>query len=53
MQTDCLPSSAASISAGTSGLSPLVRYTAVLIATTSGSSAAARTNASKLPAKDS
>ena len=39
--------------AGTSGLSPLVLYTAVFIAITSGSRAAARTKASKLAVKDS
>ena len=36
MQTACLPRSAASISAGTSGESALVRYTVCLIASTSG-----------------
>ena len=51
--TLCLPSSAASISAGTSGDSSLVRYTVVFSAITSGSLAAARTNASKLVANDS
>ena len=43
----------ASISAGRAALSPLVRYTVVFIAITSGSAAAARTNASKLEANDS
>ena len=52
-QTLCLPSSIASISAGTSGVSSLVRYTVAFSAITSGSPAAVRTNASKLEANES
>src|ERR687888_399532 len=48
--TLCLPFSAASISAGTSGVSSLVRYTVAFRPITSGSLAAVRTNASKLVA---
>ena len=46
MQTACLPRSDASISAGTSGESALVRYTVCLIASTSGSATACLTNRS-------
>ena len=52
-QTLCFPFSAASTSAGTSGVSSLVRYTVAFRAITSGSLAAVRTNASKLVAKES
>ena len=52
-QTLCFPSSDASISAGTSGDSSLVRYTVVFSPITSPSFAAARTNASNVPANDS
>ena len=41
------------MSAGTSGVSSLVRYTVAFSAITSGSAAAARTNASKLVANES
>jgi hypothetical protein len=46
--TACLPRSAARISAGISADSPLVRYTVILIASTSGSSTACLTNRSTL-----
>jgi hypothetical protein len=52
-QTLCLPSSDASISAGTSGDSSLVRYTVVFSPMTAGSFAAVRTNSAKLVANDS
>ena len=52
-QTVCLPRSDASISAGTSGVSSLVRYTVDLIAITSGSAAARSTYDSKLAANES
>ena len=52
-QTDCLPSSAHSMSDETSAESSLVRYTVVLIAIVSGSSAAASANASKLARNES
>ena len=47
-QTLCLPSSDASISAGTSGVSSPVRYTVDFSAITSGSAALALRNDSKL-----
>ncbi len=52
-QTLCLPFSAASIRAGTSGVSSLVRYTVAFSPITSGSLAAPPTKASKLDAKES
>ena len=52
-QTLCFPSSAASISAGTTGESSLVRYTVVRIPITSGSFTALRTKASTLVVKES
>ncbi len=52
-QTDCLPCSADSINEETSDDSSLVRYTAVLIAITSGSRPAAWANASKLARNES
>ena len=52
-QTVCLPCSAARISAGTMGESPLVRYTVCLIARTLGSSTACSTNRSTLVRKSS
>ncbi len=51
--TDCLPSSAHSMSDETSAESSLVRYTVVLIAIVSGSSAAASAKASKLARNES
>ena len=48
-----MPFSVASISAGTSGVSSLVRYTVAFSPITSGSVAAPATNASKLDAKES
>ena len=51
--TVCLPFSAASISAGTSGDSSLVRYTVDLSAMTSGSFALSCANDSKLAANES
>ena len=51
--TLCFPSSDASISAGTSGDSSLVRYTVALIAITSGSRGGLRTNASNVAANES
>ena len=51
--TLCFPSSTASISAGTTGDSSLVRYTVALMAITSGSIAARRTNDSNVPLNDS
>ena len=46
MQTACLPRSVARISAGTSGVSSDVRYTVILIASTSGSLTACSTKRS-------
>src|SRR5579864_5284822 len=42
--TTCFPASAASISASTIGLSPLVRYSVCLMASTRGSAAASSTS---------
>ena len=53
MQTACLPASDASISDGTSAESSEVRYTVILIASTSGSLTACSTNRSTLAANDS
>ena len=48
-----MPAAAASISASTMGLSPEVRYSVCLIASTFGSAAACSRNACTLVAKDS
>ncbi len=51
--TACLPRSVASISAGTSGESSLVRYTVCLIASTFGSATACSTKRSTEVVKES
>ena len=50
--TACLPRSAASISDGTRPESSEVRYTVILIASTSGSATACCTKRSTLPANE-
>ena len=52
-QTAWRPSSATSIKAGTTGESPLVRYTVVFRVITAGSRAASRTKRSKVVTKES
>ena len=51
-QTACLPRSAASISAGTRSESSEVRYTVILIASTSGSFTACQMKRSTVPANE-
>ena len=52
-QTACLPRSVARMSAGISGVSSDVRYTVILIASTSGSATACSTKRSTEVAKES